>query len=267
MIKFKELLFEGRTNSISKERALEISNNKIGNLITNKPIYRGLHSNFKYGFVQPRQYSRESAHTKNYYTMIIDNSKKWSSYSKRSESIIAFTFENRARQFGTVYLIYSTPEAKIGVCPSVDIWVSFNNLEVELGIKDLSELNKAFNYLSEFCLGKNELNQNWPGLKNDLNAVGDHSDFKEIYKNDDIKDSLGYSTNILILVRRLADKYFAFYKNVTLFEMIEDLMEPEENNLKIQKFNSDFYPPKNVEVWTSSPALLIRKSAFTEDFL
>lgn len=92
--------------------------------------YRAL--NVDYIFMQPSKHDRLSAWTSNYYTLWIDNRPEWSDFPKRSKSLVCSKSQYRADLYGdhpggATYAVLPCNEySKIGVCPKVDIWESFD---------------------------------------------------------------------------------------------------------------------------------------------
>lgn len=59
-----------------------------------------------------------------------------------------------------------------------------------------------------------------------------------------------------------------FYPNYTsLVEMFENLLHPDKNNFEKKKFDPNVTLPKEAEVWTDSPTLLIRDGHFPDELV
>ena len=111
-----------RTKEVSLDFALDFAK-KNKDFLKGSPIYRGLRNNISlYAFVEPEKYTRVSANTENYYTLMIDNSPNWEGYPKRSKSIICSSSKSGASGYGNVYRVIPKNGAKIGVCSSDDFW-------------------------------------------------------------------------------------------------------------------------------------------------
>ena len=95
-MKFVEFLTESEQQSdykkkISVEDAIILAKN---NPNTEKLIFRGMKDSGDYLLIEGDKGGRQSAHTKNYYTMLLDQQLKDSKYPMRSKSIICTTNRN-----------------------------------------------------------------------------------------------------------------------------------------------------------------------------
>lgn len=260
MTRLKKILFEGRTEPISKQKAVNIFHDQIGLRPSRLPgIYRGLNSDFKYGFIEPANFTRESANTSNHYTLLIDNSENWSEYPKRSESVVCTTSRERAIMYGDPYLIFPLPGAEIGVCSDVDIWDSFPYLQRKIGFDNLDSLNNTFMYLAELCFEKGNLSENWPELRDELEKIPDCERFNEIYQTGEVRKNFPQYVKSRLI--ELARTYYPNYTN--FYEMIKDLLDPQKNNFELEELKAGLTLPSNREVWTDSPCLLVAESYFS----
>jgi len=267
MFKLKDLLLEDRTRSISKSAAVDTLNSKIshfGDLDNIPKIFRGKENSPDYGYVSPSKFKRESAHTSNYYTLIIDNSDKWSEFPERSKSIVCSTSEERASEYGGIgsnipLRVFPEIGGKIGVCPQQDIFFSFKEL-ISLGFKNLRDFNNVLEYLIEwiFYPSEKKLSESWPDLKHDLNEIGESQKFLDLYKGNDVFEK--YPKSIPSYAKKLIKKLsFEFFPNYhSFYGMVEDIMDPNENGFEITSFKRGVSLPKNREVWTSDDSLLIK---------
>jgi hypothetical protein len=90
---------------------------KGGSYVENKLYFRDPMS-----FEQPRQ----SQNTKNYYTLWMDASEKWSHFPKRSRGLICSSSQDYAYDFGSgLGIVVPTVDCAIGVCSGQDLWYSF----------------------------------------------------------------------------------------------------------------------------------------------
>jgi hypothetical protein len=134
MTKFLQYITEGegRTLSIGEERAMDLINKHCSKnyklLSTDKiGIYRGIKDiSSDYAYIDSNKGKlRTSANTENYMTLLMDNLPSWKNYPKRSRGIICSTSTN-VSGYGTVYKVFPYDNAKIGICPSFDVWESFH---------------------------------------------------------------------------------------------------------------------------------------------
>ncbi len=209
----------------------------------------------------PKSHKRHSANTENYYTEIMDNSKYWIGYPKRSTSIVGSTSKEKAKNYGTVYHIIPIHEnSDIGIAPQSDIWGSF-----DYALKNLDKLFKEdmavptatpdFKHLA----GLN----NFLKTKFNLSNTADYSEMKKRVMLNDKSFSLldrestwnnsryDYNKKELLSIQ---NKWGSF------LNYIEYLLSPKWNNFELLKYNSSVVLPKDREVWTDSECLLIEES-------
>lgn len=209
----------------------------------------------------PKEYKRHSAHTENYYTEIMDNSKYWKDYPHRGNSIVGSTDLGKAKGYGTLYHIIPLEENSIiAVAPSHDIWDSF-----DFALDKMSELFKE--------------NKAIPTAKNDFESMGGFNNFLRTKFGLDKEEDYENMVKKIIL----NDKVFAnldresTYNNSrfdydkeqliqiqnkwgTFLNYIEYLLSPKWNGFKTVNYNSKVILPANREIWTDSNCLLIEHS-------
>lgn len=129
------LLIEGRMKSIYRDDTEKLLNGKhrdaFDRFLDNDDsyIYRGdaaeIHE-FAVGHGKGTR-KRKSRNTTNYSTLFFDNHPSWSKFPKRSEAFICSTNIKTARSYGGsgVYHVFPENGTTIGVCSSVDMFLSF----------------------------------------------------------------------------------------------------------------------------------------------
>jgi len=144
---------EGRTKVVNMDEAAQIIKKncrKAWRRFTEdkQGLFRGhvsIRSDF--GYVEPSKFNRKSANTDNHYTLWIDNSKQWSKFPKRSQSLICSSSLDGA--YGTMderYLVLPYDNSSIGLCPASDFWDSFKGYYTT--IADVNyELSELYNRL------------------------------------------------------------------------------------------------------------------------
>lgn len=190
MIKLKKILEEGIGTPITREKAIDIikKNDFIYDAFINKnkwKIYRGVEDEADIFIINPKQYERTSKNTNNYYTLIIDNSSAWNGYPKRSNSLICSVDDEVASSYGNVYIVVPLQKnAKIGFCPHIDIWMSFEEIH-------LQELNTYISAILKVMF------DNFPNFFNvddidryiDFESFLSYSDLLDLFNSlDDIKE-------------------------------------------------------------------------------
>ena len=217
---------------------------------------RSVKSLFDYEILDPKtSVPRKSANTLNYYTFIIDNSKKWSKYPKRSQSIICLT-DNKNIMLDYNYWVIPKNGAKIGEAPKSDMWFSFDTDDT------LDTLNESIKLLL-----------NLPYIEDDVKTITDDNYFKIATRFNlyDFDSSLSeFKKATLSFDRWFKDQdelslselkknfsYTFFFKNwkgEPLYNYLDKLLDPKKNGFKIKSItNLD----NNREAWTDSKSLLI----------
>jgi len=227
-------------------------------------IFRGKEDGPAFGYIDPSNFKRKSAHTKNYYTLIIDNSEKWSEYPDRSKGIVCSTGQSAASNYGDVYLVIPEGSPKVGIAPARDIWFSFDRKLREIGLSTLSVLNDVIHDLSLVILNESPPEKNYRKFKEfiqKLERAGEEKgEFEHIAKNNTSKSSETYMKTAGSFCRAYLDQ------DKPLFQFLEYILDPNENAFEVKKYTNPFEVDKNREVWMSSPALLIRKDKWDEFF-
>lgn len=256
MIKLSKILSEGRSSAISMEKALEIAqiNNPGG--ISKYPIFRGgrnLKDDFYY--IQPSLFNRKSAYTDdklNYYTILIDNLPSWKEYPKRSRSIICSNNNDYANSYGSLYCVVPAEGSKIAICPSYDIWQSFEELN-----KIVLSVNELNGVLEEYI-------QNYETIMSDKINKDDYNDIIKAIdysvKNHD-KSSFTYIANEVIdYYNEYQHKYH--HKYDTMSEFIDTvLLNPIVNGFDMKIYTPNFQlNVENREIWIQNDSILVESN-------
>jgi hypothetical protein len=219
-----------RSISLSKEKAIELLKNCKNSL--KSTLWRGYGKEMadEYLFIDPSKSVRVSANTANYYTLFMDNDPSWKAFPKRSRSIIGATNLERINHWPTIYRVYPYNGAKIGVCPSDDIWTSFDAhimlSDINSAISDLTgehpqtykELLKAFKQIDMF--------------KYEPEFWNEHQWQKNILK------SMGY-----------------FKSDKSFYQVYKKYMDPKENGFYLE--GSNYQTNSVYEFWTDSPCIML----------
>ena len=257
---FLNELKETRTKAISNNKAIEIINKNCTDILkyyqkNNQYIYRGAPGGPVCLFTDPTKGKlRKSRDIPNYYTLLFDNLPAWKLYPKRSKSLICTSNLNDARGFGVVYVVFPYNNAKIGVCPSSDIWSVFQKYLHSLSFfaTHLKNLLKDFlDYIPD--------DNSWNSLQKDFKKVEKIIKDKE-YTDDEIQDiqyEKIYGDVFKTWVRRIL-------KGEKFTDVFNDILDPKKNYFKIIKVGDKLPPLK--EVWTDSKCVLILESEI-DDFM
>lgn len=126
------------TKPITIPKALAIAQTHCSDALntylqTGKSLYKGL-DNFYNNFyaMDSSQIARRSQNTTNIYTIFTSQfSKEWKQYPPRERSFICSTSTRYAGNYGTVFCIFPENGTNIGICPSYDMWDSFNKGNID----------------------------------------------------------------------------------------------------------------------------------------
>jgi hypothetical protein len=260
------LITEGeRTQEISQDEAMKklLTTHRIAAKASEKKdgrIYRGMNTNHgDFSFVQPSQFTRKSKNTLNAYTLLIDNLPAWKAYPKRSKSIIASSDYSRATDYGNgggIYCVFPENGAKIGVCPTADIWNSFSrSMAVDMHTFNHSLRNLimlAYNtkdlYVEEF--------KEWNRFLESL----DHVDKMRF----DIHDDYVLPGTIQDLNLSVSD-YLKKGSKLKLIDHLAKILDPTGNRFELKKVGDDL--PQFKEVWTDGDCVLIKHRYFMDNLI
>lgn len=245
MITFKQFITESReqrTKEISVDEAISLMKAHCMDAINaGSVLYRG-------GPQRPVMVGdtalgpdRVSASTFNYYTLFVDNSTSWSKFPKRSRSFIGSTSKDGAYDVGIgVCLMIPFDDAKIGVCPNSDFWISFEDRMTEGG--DLSTFMDGVHRV--FNDHRIEIPQNYEQLKTALKQV--------TYESTRACEGLKtINRTYCDEIAKMIDKY-----GTTLHDVFESILVPKGFDVctprQVHKYNN-----KNREVFLQGKAVFI----------
>jgi len=169
-MRFKQYINEGwnegtRSKSVSKEWALEWVRKNARKALKGTPIWRDSYT-FKgdYRYTDPKKSpGRVSANTSNIYTILFNEIlPSWKGWPKRE--VICST-DDISDNYRT-YKVFFKDNAKIGVCPSTDIWDSF-----DIGLLS-NQFNVKFENLYKELVNKG-LDITEKGLRKALKEIDD----------------------------------------------------------------------------------------------
>ena len=233
-MRFISYLTEGRSKPLEMDEFHRLLNSGDYSDILrniNNPkclIFRGIFSSAPMSYIDPTKGRlRRSANTSNEYMLLIDNFPDWRKFPKRSKSLICSTNIKYADDYGYIKLVLPQNGAKLGVCPSDDFWNSFNIVQKELSIHNMAKFNRELGYI----IGQ-DVDDDWTTLRN------------AIYRWD--------ITDLPFLPDEWQD---VIQDNGTLMKALRYLLDPKLNKFQIKSIGDIL--PRNVEVWTDSPCLLV----------
>lgn len=244
-----QYITEGRSRQITKEDALELLNTKHSDAYKSKThIYRGISgSTLPFLYTNPQVGEpRQSKNTKNYYTLIIDNSSVWRNFPKRSRSLICTTDRDYSYSYGRPYNVYPENGAKIGICPYDDIWGSFEEFNGKISMP-LDDMNDCIAQILD-SVGLPPRIVTYGSLVRCFEIIDD-----EKYSSPDKVKKSPYNR----YPSRFNDLYNAYLEsNKPFLKFMEDVLDPKRNKFDIAKIGDNL--PEHREIWTDSPCVLIR---------
>lgn len=250
-MRLKNYINEGRSKEVTFDFVQKYIKNNCKNALKGTKIFRGTpsYSEFFY-FIQPKQ-SKERISPyadENYYNLLLSNLPSWKKFPPRNKSIICTTDEENAEVRtgkGLVYLVLPRDGAKIGVCPSIDIWWSFS----ESKINNLNEFNVVLDTLFYYMLPRSIRNS---GLDRSYEQF-----VKACKMADDIEDK----ENVVSKSRMLSDSTWEWVlpyiwgEKKNLLDLIEETLSPDSNGFKLAKIGDTL--PLNNEVWLDEDSIMV----------
>lgn len=257
MIKLSNIILEGRSNIITSKYAVRLFKNDNPSGFAKSQIYRGMDTddNDMFHYIEPSLYSRRSAYTTsqlNYYTMLIDNLPSWKEYPKRTNSIICSTNINKASKYGAVFNIIPKEGAKIAVCPTSDIWYSFEFIKKFRADYQLDTFNDFLHTIVKRYMEIHNKSINIYNYKKLVTVLNYASDNKDKFEFQDFRDNY------------LMDSCIEHGYNNLLDYFNEYAFNPDINGFKLLEYNSKFKVNVGVEVWTESDSIMIPSMFFKQ---
>jgi len=268
-MRLKQYLIEGRSKTISRDKAIDILHSKCKKAVkaykNGNAIYRGMDDAGDFAQVSSSKFTRESANTDNYYTLINDNSPAWAKYPKRSKSIICTTNFESAQRYGTLYAVFPFDNAKIGVCSNYDYWWSFPFFSKYADGDDLTSYNYTIkSLLINIDPDVAKRNLTYKKLSSIMTKFDKYTQFKNEEMINDAKETHNMTgikpkTSKYPYTDMLVDMY-PMMKDYAKFNSLEEysryLLDPKKNKFELKTIGDKL--PKNKEVWTDGDSILIK---------
>ena len=240
----------------------------------NNPILitRGIDTFHDYFVGDPTEVKRKSIGTKNFYTLIMDNHPNWKGFPKRSKSFICTL--GKTHMGGTSdYIVIPEDNSIFGVCPSSDIYLSFN-ISVSQFTSSIGDFYKNFygymrNEKNKYKTIKKVLDDDdYNKFKKQINQLNKHLstiDREEILH---IMNQHWLSSNFISMMKDA--KYKDNIWNDDLFRLITKKFSPTTITSNDQTFELlEYKDLKNAdrsienidgrrEIWTESPCLFVK---------
>jgi hypothetical protein len=222
------------------------------------PFYRGIPNTHELLYINPSQHQRTPTVKimgTDFYTNLIDNDPMWEEYPRRTYSVIFSNSKRIAEKYINPYLVFPLNDAKLGICPKSDIFISWKFLNINQSI--IIVFNKIINAMLSIKGLPEEFREE---LKNyiEMTTILDIESFTNIIKK---IVNLGYGKNIknLDIIKKID-----FNKDIE--SQIKDLFSPETNGFEIMDIktavnefkNKNISPNYANEIWTESPCYLVK---------
>lgn len=244
-----EYIKTGRGRIIKEEEADKLLATKHSSAyIKHIDIYRSVENYGKYVYIDPlkSKEKRISRNTNNFYTLMIDNFSEWKEFPKRSKSIICTNnFEYASHFSDDVYNVYPENGAKIGVCPTSDIWGAVANCKgYELTFDVVVYIMEDICQLADIS-GKGD--ESYQVMINAFKKIDDK-------KIDELPESFLTGSSYSLSLSALWKEYIE--SKQTFLKFMQKIMDPNKSGFKIIKAGDKL--PVNREVWISAPCVLVK---------
>lgn len=249
LMEHQEYQTEGRNTAISKDKAMKLISTKCSKILGyykegGQYIYRaGSRVSGEFALSQPAKFSRKSANTSNYYTLLMDNLPSWSRYPRRSKSIVCSNDKYTAANYSygrSQYIVFPYDTCKIGICPDSDIWDSIPRIPGIRGIEEWESINSELEDIGGLS------DNNW-------------SDFKARVDSLDKNQEMA-STNRVI-------RGWALSKFDTITDYLNDAMSPKKCGFRVVKPGDKIPAEGKNELWVGEADSVLVVSEYIETYL
>ena len=271
MIKLKNLLHEDKRSSSISERQMfqaletlrDVKQSLLDNIANDRYIYRGVRQDDLYYIVEPRQFSRKSKNTVNFYTLLVDNMPSWINYPKRSKSIICTTDHYKPRSYGTTFVVIPLESmASFGVCPENDFWYSFRD---GLKVEYMSYFNNSICRMAGLISDSNSFPAKDNILATGIAYPSYNLTYEQLMQFFDVVDNNKQFMRSNPPVINALENIFSDCINgdAKIHDVLMQQMTPTANKFSLlEYYKNSSELPENREVWTDSKCLLIRLDEF-----
>lgn len=263
-----------------------------------KIIYRGDRSLEGNTIIGVTPGIRVSQNTSNIYTSLFSGIlPSWDEYPKRNSCAVCTNNEDKASRYAghDIFVIFPKNGTKIGICPTKDIWMSFNVLLKHYQIENLDTFNKMIIGYAEYVLNNPELDI--IAMFNTVDTDEIEEVFFDIQYNtqelvDNVIEEIRDDKELMVLsginnleelaIREFIDEaaleghIFEWQNNMFIRDLIKNayneniimwlnqILSPRANGFKLGTIFD--IPDGNNELWFSAPYLMISQQYFNELF-
>ena len=266
--------------SIDNQYIKNISEDEFLKLIKTTPyhpdndlIYRKVSSFIKgvkinnytdFNIVNPQSITRISPHSlTNIYNLLFSNLPSWKEYPTRNKSLICGDLSRASGHWSGVgsvpslMVVIPLHECNVGICPSHDIWDSFNDNIQNTQIEDIETYTLFFkDVISHYVFDvPNNWNEDW-------------NIFSEVCKEFDEKRKTDKKWKFLINDKALYEKWNK--KEISTIEALNHIFNPNNNEFELIKYKKGFKIPSvkwgtgDKECWLDAKSLLIDHKVFNK---
>lgn len=240
------------TTEISKEKFINLYEDKCSEARASNPIYRGLDGRKElFLHTKARKKYRKSRDGSSILNMVIDNSPYWSKFPKRGYAHMCTLSKTEAYEYGAVYRVFPFNRTKIAIAPQRDFFYCFDNV---IGTRSstrqfLQEINTFFKEVNGRYINEKSISTIKKDLKFfDINKYTILSGFKNGKKE---------YLNIKRVVRLLSK-----YTNATFYEALQEAFQPKGFSVT----RPIDIPRGNREVWFVGPCIMLKYNDETKEF-
>ena len=219
-------------------------------------LYRGqpykIHGD--YAYFDPKQgQGRTSIEPVNLHIELLSNLPSWKDYPKYSHCVVGVSgADPTAVGYGHCYEVVPFDGIKIAISPESDIWNSFANEEDGWG----GDIDMVRNFLDSLDIDSDFWDQFGGGTIE--TKLKDIESLPNISDSPDMKLPIEY--DILKGVSKFTGKEFNKITGRDCFDFINNyLFNPQERGFQVVNYEPGFEVPKNKQIWTEGPVLLISK--------
>ena len=250
-MKFYNYINEGRSQTIDLDYTLEYIEYNCSEIVNNyrktkNYIYRGIPNTKPFLKISPKSFTRKSANTLNYYTILFDYLlDSWKNWPNRSESIVCTSDSSNAAGYGNLFLVFPSNKNYIAKCPADDMWSSFmKNIYTDLDMfnQGLKKLMYKINPGDVVDFSPEELKQVLNHVKTSL-----HND----------EDFLEYAKQKAPWLRKLIDDILVSGEDMSMIEFLNYTLHPKRNGFELVNTSKGIGSDSGVELWTTADSVMV----------
>ncbi len=215
-------------------------------------IYRGFSREpvVNSGRIDTNNFNRTASATSNYLNLWMSTTPIWNDFPRRDKAYICTTAHNTADGYGKVHVIIPADDAKIGICPSDDIWDSFTRFtEKYLSFPNLNyQISLGAPLIKP---GLASLAQTDPEALTSLLQQLTVEVFEKVLKRGDVTKN-----ESLDVIKAMND-----YRVKTIADLLDVAFDPIKNGFTVAT-GATYSGGKNREIWIQGKVLVLTLPRF-----